>query len=114
VQVEQYKSEVAKSMSERDLQSNVIDCAGKLGYTLIYHTWSSVHSPGGFPDLVLCRPSDGRCLYIELKSERGKLTTSQVEWLEGLHACGQETYLFRPSEWISGRVEEVLRGTHAE
>ena len=96
-----------KPMSESVLQKNVIEYAKWLGYTLIYHTWNSIHSPSGFPDLVLCRPSDKRIIYIELKSEKGPLTkpapmrpnwTSQEEWIEGLEACGQEVYVFRPSD----------------
>jgi RecB family endonuclease NucS len=106
--MQSYTEAVAKDMKERELQENVITCARLMGYTLIYHTWSSVHSPGGFPDLVLCKPSDKRIIYIELKSEKGKLTASQVEWLEGLHACGQETYLFRPSDWLSGHIKDAL------
>jgi hypothetical protein len=107
-----------KLMSERELQKNVIDYARKLGYTLIYHTWNSIHSPSGFPDLVLCRPSDKRIIYIELKSEKGHLTkwnpmrpnwTSQEEWIEGLEACGQEVYVFRPSDLDSDRIINILQ-----
>ena len=96
-------------MSERELQQTVIELARLLRYTLIYHTWNSIHSPKGFPDLMLCRPSDGRGLDIELKSEKGKLTPAQTEWLEGLHDCGQETHVFRPHDWDSGQIEKVLR-----
>ena len=119
----QAKKEAAKYMKERELQDNVIECARFMGYTLIYHTHNSRHSPSGFPDLVLIRPQspfDWRCIYIELKSEKGNLTkwdpkqpnqTSQEEWIEGLEACGQEVYVFRPSDWLSGHVETVLAST---
>ena len=110
----QAKKEAAKYMKERELQDNVIECARFMGYTLIYHTWNSRHSPSGFPDLVLIRPQspfDWRCIYIELKSEKGKLTEFQKEWREGLEACGQEVYVFRPSDWLSGHVETVLAST---
>ena len=96
-------------MTERELQQCVIELAQLFGYTLIYHTWNSIHSPKGFPDLVLCKLPDSRCIFIELKSEKGKLTSAQTEWLEGLHACGQETHVFRPRDWHSGSIEKVLR-----
>jgi RecB family endonuclease NucS len=98
-----------KPMSERELQYNVIDYARKLGYTLIYHTWNSRHSPAGFPDLVLCRVSDGRCVYIELKSQKGTVKAPQQEWLDGLEACGQEVYVFRPSDLDSDRIINILQ-----
>ena len=104
-----YHQSIARGMSERQLQKNVIELAQVLGYTLVYHTWNSLHSPKGWPDLVLCKPSEERIIYIELKSEKGKLTPAQTEWLDGIHACRQETHIFRPSDWISGRIEYVLQ-----
>src|SRR5687767_12429011 len=54
----------------------------------------------GFPDLVLARakPAPGRVLYVELKSERGRLSPEQTFWLKTLAAAGAETYVWRPSD----------------
>ena len=77
-----------------------IVCKGA-GWTY-YHTWRSDHSTAGFPDYVLLRPP--RVIFAELKREKGKATAAQQRWLDGLLECGQEAYLWRPSD-----SEEILR-----
>jgi|6_EtaG_2_1085325.scaffolds.fasta_scaffold93098_1 hypothetical protein len=96
------------AMTERELQRTVVDLAFWLGYELVYHTWSSINSPSGFPDLCLCRPSDSTIIFIELKSERGKVTPTQEAWLRGLKECGMPAYVFRPADWFSGAIEKAL------
>jgi hypothetical protein len=90
--------------SEREFQREVVQRAKSLGW-FIFHAL-----PGqgrnkhltlfigkrGFPDLVLCRPP--RLLFVELKSEKGKVSNDQREWLDALRACGVEVYVWRPSE----------------
>ena len=74
---------------------------------LCYHTWSSIHSPKGYPDLTLCRPP--RVIIAEVKSDKGKLTEAQSEWLDALRGCpGVEVYLWRPGMW--DEIEAVLIG----
>ena len=59
----------------------------------------------GFPDLVLVRPPD--LLFVELKSEKGRLTKAQREWRDSLIQCPGVRYcLWRPSDW--GEIERVL------
>ena len=54
----------------------------------------------GFPDIVAVRPPTPRLLFIELKSEKGKLSIPQVEWLELLKQCkGVEVYCWKPSQF---------------
>ena len=48
----------------------VVDLARTLGWR-VYHTYDSRRSQPGFPDLVLVRE---RILFLELKSETGKLS----------------------------------------
>ena len=57
--------------------------------------------------MVLANPEQKRVIYAELKSEKGKLTEYQREWLETLEACGQEVYLLRPADIEA--FAEVLR-----
>jgi len=90
--------------TEREFQREVIQRAQALGW-YVYHAL-----PGqgrnkhltlfigkrGFPDLVLCRPP--RLIFAELKSERGKPSDDQREWLDALRGCGVEVYLWRPSD----------------
>ena len=83
-------------MSEADLSSLVLDLARLLKWRLRYHTWNSQHSTAGFPDLVLVRPP--RILFIELKSETGKLSPAQANWIAALRDCPVEVAVVRPTD----------------
>ena len=94
-------------ITERDFSQQIIDLNRKanLGWN-IYRTWSSRHSPAGFPDLTLLR--DKVLLFAELKSEKGKVSPAQEEWLQGLSLVETvDVHLWRPSQWPE--IEEVLR-----
>lgn len=63
----------------------------------------------GFPDLVLTRSRGeqvARLLFVELKTERGRLAPLQRRWLEALEATSAECYVWRPHDWAE--VVEVL------
>ena len=109
-------SAVASTMTERDLQSAVIDLAHLFGWTIAHFRparteqgWRTpVEADGaGFPDLFCVRGD--RALAAELKSNRGKATDEQSAWLAALSAAGIPTYLWRPQDWLSGDIEQVLR-----
>lgn len=92
-------------MSEKQFREQVIDLARWLGWRL-YFTWQSIHSPAGFPDLVLVRR--GRLIFVELKSEKGRLTPEQALWLKELKQIpGIEVYTWRPGDF--NEVARVLR-----
>jgi hypothetical protein len=96
---------VSVVISERDLTAYVGDVAKAIGWRR-YHTWLSKHSPAGFPDEVLLRPS--RLVFAELKSERGKLSAEQEAWLEDLgQVPGVEVYQCRPEDMDA--IVEALR-----
>lgn len=62
-----------------------------------YHSWSSMHSRAGFPDLVAVRGD--RLLFAELKVARGKVSADQEAWLTALRASGRcEVYLWYPRD----------------
>lgn len=90
--------------SERSFQEQVLKLA-KVLHWRTYHTWSSLHSPAGFPDAVIVRRP--RVAFIEFKAEGRHPTPDQQAWLEDLRACGQEAYLWRPSDW--DEIERTLR-----
>jgi len=90
-----------KTVTEKQWQSQVVDLARHLGWRKIYHTWNSMHSAKGFPDLVMARE---RLVMVECKSETGKLNPDQQEWIEALKQVGVEVYCWRPSDW-----DEVVR-----
>lgn len=81
-------------ISERALQEAILQAA-ELGGWLAYHTHDSRRSAAGFPDLVLVREA---VVFLELKSEQGRLTPAQIEWIDRLHAAGEEAYVIRPAD----------------
>ncbi len=101
-------------MTEAVLQTRVIDLARTFGW-LVNHarparkldgSWSTpIQGDKGFPDLVLVRPPF--TMFVELKSEKGKLTPEQTVWLEALEKCGHDARVWRPSDMRE--IEETLR-----
>ena len=81
-------------MTEREFQRIVVDLA-KLFRWRYYHTYDSRRSNPGFPDLVLVRE---RILYRELKTDKGKLTFEQRQWLEYLTGAGADAKVWRPAD----------------
>lgn len=90
--------------TEAGFQAAVVHLASMRGWQ-VYHDYDSRRSAAGFPDLCLVR--DGRVLFAELKTERGRLRTEQRAWLVALGLCaGVEVYLWRPSSWA--QIERAL------
>ena len=87
-------------MLEAEFQTNIIQLAKTLGW-LIHHDSGDMyeHTRGdpGFPDLVLAK--DGRVIFLELKSDKGKATDAQYKWLVAI----ADSYLVRPEDmqWIA-------------
>lgn len=104
-------------ISEAEFLRQVIALARLRGY-LVFHarparTASGWRTPTqgdvGFPDICavkLCPDSPGRILFLELKSEGGKLTPAQRLWIASLQAAGVEAGVVRPSDWPS--IEKLL------
>ena len=96
---------MVEAINEREFQQQVIDLA-HIFHWRVYHTWMSIHSAGGFPDLTLARGN--RLIFAEIKSEKGRLTLAQAEWLEILKATGKcEVYVWMPSDWPE--ITEILK-----
>jgi hypothetical protein len=95
---------VLKGITEKQFERQIKELASMLGYAY-YHTWNSIRSEKGYPDLTLAKP--GRLLFAELKSDTGKLSDKQREWLEVLNAAGAEVYTWRPADWDG--IIEILR-----
>lgn len=95
------------SISEADFQTQVVDLAHRLGWT-VNHTyrgrtakgaWRTNATSPGFPDLCLLRASTRQLVFLELKREGGKPTPAQVEWITGLQQVpGVEAYIAAPSD----------------
>ena len=100
-----------QQVSESQLQRDVLEMAKKLGW-LAYHVYDSRMSgpDKGFPDIILAkREGAARVLAIELKTERGRVSTAQWAWLAALMGP-LECYVWRPRDWSSGEIEAILAG----
>ena len=93
-------------ITERDLREQIRDLCKLFGWKM-YFTWRSIHSPAGFPDLVLANSEQKKVIFAELKREKGKVTPEQKEWLDALKACGQTVYVWRPGDIEA--IAEILR-----
>lgn len=90
-------------VTEADLREQIRTLCD-LYHWKMYFTWRSIHSPAGFPDLVLVSTAQRRVIFAELKRDGGKLTEHQEEWLVALEAAGQEVYIWHP-----GDIENIAR-----
>lgn len=103
-------------VGESALQKAVVDLAHTLGY-LCHHVYdsrlASANVDKGFPDWIFCKA--GRVLAVELKKEDGKVSAAQSHWLLELSWLGRvETYVWRPRDLSSGKIERVLLGESGE
>lgn len=112
-------------MSERTLQSRVVDRAKRRGWRVAHagRGWVGDQETGqgqfvtpmspGWPDLFLVKPTapaGRRAIAIELKREQGEVEPEQWEWLELLNLCGIPAVVIRPSDLREGRVNAILDG----
>ena len=75
------------------------------GSWLVYHTYDSRRSQAGFPDLVMVK--NGRVIFAELKTQKGRIRKEQERWLDALALNSNiEVYLWRPSD--SDQIIETL------
>ena len=108
---DEYRKLLAEAMSEKDLQTHVRRVAKVNGWRA-FCWWSSQHSPAGWPDLVLVREvneSQAHMIFVELKSEKGKVGPEQEEAHRLLRLTGHGVFTWRPSSLLNGEIEEVLR-----
>lgn len=102
-------------ISEKDFQKTVIDMAHLFGWRVAHFRpamtkrgrWvTPVQADGaGFPDLLLIKcPS---LIVAELKSDKGKPSEKQKEWLRAFNGCYVSNFVWRPSDLDA--IEIVLR-----
>ena len=94
------------AMTEKALQTAVIDLAKWSGW-MVWHDNDSRRNSPGWPDLVLVHTRTGRMVFAELKSEVGRVRPEQHLWLR-LLGMRHETYIWRPSDWDSGSIRSAI------
>lgn len=99
------KEHLPVGQSEDDFQADLIDYLHSRGWKVAHFRkartkdgWrTAVAADGkGWPDLVCVRE---RLVFIEAKSETGKLSKEQKLWRQWLIAARAEWYCWRPSDW---------------
>lgn len=98
-------------MTEATLLTAVRKIARLTGW-LTYHTHDSRRSEPGFPDLVLLHTRRHRLIFAELKTDTGRLTPDQENWLAALAETGHEIALWRPTD-LDDEIRAVLTGLRA-
>jgi len=93
-------------VTEKAFMDTILQAAELCGW-YAYHTHDSRRSTAGFPDLVLIKPP--RVVFLEVKSQRGRLSRDQAEVLAMLQQCGPlscryeregvSAAMVRPSDW---------------
>ena len=104
------------ALTEAQFQRQVTDLAGVCGWSFVHfrpaqtsHGWRTpVQGPlgQGWPDLVLVHPYRRRVLFVELMTERGRLSPAQEEVHGLLRAAGADVRVFRPSDFPA--IQEAL------
>ena len=105
-------------LTERDFQKQITDLAELLGWLWVHpragRTIDSWRTPmsgplgQGWPDLVLIHPVRRRLLFVELKTDTGKLTAHQERVLELLRLVAP-VHVWRPAMWPE--IEATLRSS---
>lgn len=96
-----------RAISEEAFQRQITDLATICGW-LWHHVPDSRRSNPGYPDLVLCHPRHGRIVFVEVKTERGRVSHAQHVWGGALRSAGCDHRVWRPRHW--DEVVAVLTG----
>lgn len=102
-----------EQVSEADWEKTLVQLAHLNGWLVagfrtaqVGKSWQTPvrHDAKGWPDLVLVRE---RIVFVELKTNRGRVRPEQDDWIAALEHAGQEVYIWRPRDW--DEAVEVLR-----
>ena len=97
-------------MSEAEFQKQIVELAQLRGWR-VFHDHDSRRNAAGLPDLILVR--SGRLIFAELKSEKGRVSEQQLDWLRDLDEVAESSLgkvlvdVWRPADWTT--IEEELR-----
>jgi hypothetical protein len=104
-------------LTESEWQQQLVELAELHGWQWCHwraartaHGWRTpVSGPigAGFPDLLLVHPRRQRVLFVEVKSDTGRLAPEQRAVHDVLRTAGLDVRVFRPADWDA--LIEVLR-----
>ena len=90
-------------MREAALEQKLVAAVNKYGGL----AWKFV-SPGhaGVPDRIVMMPK-GRIIFVELKTETGKLTPLQIEMHNQLRELGMDVRVLYGKQYVEGFIREI-------
>jgi len=88
----------ALEMSEEQFRRKVRQIAKLYGWDMQYHTHNSRRSDAGWPDEGIAHTEHKRILFIELKTDKGRVTAAQKMWIDALQGIGMEAAIWRPKD----------------
>ena len=92
------------ALSEKAWQAQVLELAALYGWRT-YHPYDSRRSEPGWPDVAFARVPE--FFLSEFKTNRGRLSAAQREWIALLRSCGVEVHVWRPVDFDA--VHERLK-----
>lgn len=108
---------LARAMLEDTLVGHIQATATQFGWRFAHFRpgrtkdggWkTAVQGDRGFVDCVIANGE--RVLFVEAKSELGKLGEGQPEWLEALdNVYETSSQVWRPSDWYGDKIIKELR-----
>lgn len=111
-QLDPWKADHALAMKEDrgsdSLQAHLIKLVKTYRLPYAYHTHRSDMSEAGYPDWDLIgHPGRGQA-YLELKAEKGKFSTAQIECIVHMRLAGLRVYWASPVDVFTGRLERLV------
>lgn len=105
-------------LPEAVFQRRVVDAAQLHGWHTCHTRRATVRagriatptSMTGWPDLVLWHETHRVVLYVEIKTDGGRLSPAQVRTLGSLSAAGAWVMVWRPRDW--DEIAALLRAPH--
>ena len=101
-------------MTESQFQKTVTDALSVCGWRWTHFRpgrtvrggWRTpLSGSSGYPDITAVRGD--RILWLELKTEAGRLTQEQANWCAAIGTAGGSVHVVRPSDWPM--LEELIR-----
>lgn len=95
------------AVTEASWQRTVTDALRVHGWN-VFADRVAWRSDAGYPDLTAVNVKQKRVIWVELKTEKGKLSEKQQHWRDLLIEAGQEHFVWRPSDWDA--AQRVMQG----
>lgn len=96
-----------RAVTEKEWQQQVVEILQWHGWR-VYHTWSSLHSDAGFPDVFAIHQRTGDRLAAELKREGAQPSPAQLQWLALFDLAEISAYVWRPSD-VDAVIERATK-----